>query len=139
MFQEIVTGGSEEAAFGDGFAPVTGASNTLHRHSDCTGGADLTDKIDVANVDSQLKRGSGDKDFNLAVLKALLGIQAQSSGKRTMMRSNVLRAETTRELEGYLFDEAARVNKDEGRTMILCMDGKSVEYLLPHPIVCHRA
>ena len=52
MFEEIVAGGGEEAALGDGSAPVTGAAYALHGGGDGAGGADLADEIDVAYVDA---------------------------------------------------------------------------------------
>ncbi len=50
------------------------------------------------------------------------------------MGGYVLDAETLRESEGYLFDEAAGVDEDEGGAMIFGVGGQLVEDLFPHGV-----
>ena len=77
LFQQIVARGGEEAAFGNGSAPVAGAADALHGDGNGARGADLADEVDVADVDAEFERGGGDQDLDLAALQALLGIEAE--------------------------------------------------------------
>ena len=52
LLEEVVAGGGEEAAFGDGSAPVAGAAYALHRYGDCAGCGDLADEVYRADVDA---------------------------------------------------------------------------------------
>ena len=93
LLEEVVAGGGEEAAFGDGPSPVTGAADALHGDGDCAGGGDLADEIDGADVDAQLERGCGDEDLDLAGLEALLGVEAEGAGERAVMCGDCVFAE----------------------------------------------
>jgi hypothetical protein len=81
LLHQVVAGGGEEAALGDGSAPVAGTADALHGHGDGAGGVDLADEVDVADVDSELERGGGDEDFDLAVFEALLGVETKIAGE----------------------------------------------------------
>ena len=52
LFEQVIAGGGEEAAFGDGSAPVAGAADPLHGNGDGAGAGDLADEVDAADVDS---------------------------------------------------------------------------------------
>ncbi len=132
LLEEVVAGGGEEAAFGDGSAPVAGAADALHGDGDGAGGGDLADEVDVADVDAEFERGGGDEDLDFAVLEALLGVEAEGAGERAVVGGDVLGAEALGELEGDLFDEAAGVDEDEGGAVVLGVGGEFVEDLLPH-------
>ena len=74
LFEEVVAGGGEESALGDGAAPVAGAAYALHGYGDRSGRRDLADEVDRADVDAEFERGGGDEDLALAGLEALLGV-----------------------------------------------------------------
>ncbi len=95
---------------------------------------DLADEIDVADVDAELERCGGDEDLDLAVLQALLGVEAERAGERAVVRGDVLRAEALGEGEGYLLDEAACVDEDQRGAMVLRVCGELVEDLVPHVV-----
>ena len=132
MLHEVVAGGGEEAAFGDGSAPVAGAADALHGYGDGAGGADLADEIDVADVDAEFERGCGDEDFYLAVFEALFGVEAKGAGEGAVVRGDVFVADAFGEFEGDFFDKAAGVDEDEGGAVILRVGGEFVEDLFPH-------
>ena len=134
LLKEVVAGGGEEAAFGDGTAPVAGAPDALHGDGNCAGAADLADEVDVADIDAQFEGGGGDEDFDVTVFEALLGVEAEGAGERAVMSGDVLGAETVAELEGDLFDEAAGVDKDKSGTVVLCVVGELVEDFGPHGV-----
>ena len=100
LLEEVVAGGGEEAAFGDGSAPVAGAADALHGDGDGAGGGDLADEVDGADVDAEFERGGGDEDLDLAVFEALLGVEAEGAGERAVVRGDCVFAEALRELEG---------------------------------------
>ena len=91
LLEEVVAGGGEEAALGDGSAPVAGAADALHGDGDGAGGGDLADEVDVADVDAEFERGGGDEDLDLAVLQALLGVEAEVAGERAVVGGDVSR------------------------------------------------
>ena len=66
LLEQVVAGGGEEAALGDGSAPVAGAAHALHGDGDGARGADLADEIDVADVDAEFERGGGDEHLDFA-------------------------------------------------------------------------
>ncbi len=112
MLEQVVAGGGEEAAFGDGSAPVAGAAYALHGYGNGAGGTDLADEVDVADVDTEFEGCGGDEDFDFAVFEALLGVEAEIAGEGAMVGCDMLRAEAFGEVEGYLFNEAAGVDED---------------------------
>ena len=103
MLHEVVAGGGEEAAFGDGSAPVAGAADALHGYGDGAGGADLADEVDVADVDAEFERGGGDEDFDFAVFEALLGVEAEGAGERAVVRGYVFGADAVRRVRRRSF------------------------------------
>ena len=134
LFEEIVAGGGEEAAFGDGSAPVASAADALHGDSDGTSAADLADEVDVADIYAEFERCGGNENFDVAVFEALLGVEAEGAGERAMMGGDVLGTEAVAEFEGDFFHEAAGVDEDEGGAVILGVVGEFVEDLGPHGV-----
>src|SRR5262249_46743599 len=59
-FDQFITRGREEPAFGNGPAPVPRASKALQSHGHRSRGADVASQIYVAHVNAQLQRGGGD-------------------------------------------------------------------------------
>ena len=55
LLHEVVARGGEEAAFGDGSAPVPCAADALHGDRDGACGGDLADEVDVADVDAEFE------------------------------------------------------------------------------------
>ena len=132
LFEEVVAGGGEETAFGDGTAPVAGAADALHGDGDGAGGVDLADEVDVADVDAELKGGGGDEDFDFAGFEALLGVEAEGAGEGAVVSGDMLDAETLGELECNFFYEAAGVDEDERAAMMVGEGGELVEDFGPH-------
>ena len=136
LFEEIVARGGEEAALGDGPAPVAGAADALHGDSDGAGAGDLADQVDVADVDAEFERGGRDEDADLAVLQALLGVEAEFAGERAVVGGDTVRGrarfEALGEGEGDLFDEAARVDEDQRGAVREGVGGELVVDLAPH-------
>ncbi len=81
LFEQVVTGGGEETAFGDGSTPVAGAADALHGDGDGSGAADLTDEVDVADVDAEFERCCRDENFDFSIFQALFGVESESTGE----------------------------------------------------------
>ena len=133
-FDELVAGGGEEAALGDGSAPVTGAAYALQGNGDGAGRADLADEIDVADIDAELERGGGDEDAALALLESALGFEAEMARERAMMGGDVLLAHALGEMVRDALDEAAGVDEDESGAMLEGELLKALIDLIPHPV-----
>lgn len=106
---------------------MTGAADTLHGHGYGSRGADLTNKVDIANVDTEFEGGSGYEDFNFAVFETLLGVEAKSAGERAVVGGYMFGAQAPSQFEGNFFYEAAGVDEDEGRAMVFGVGGQFVE------------
>src|ERR1035437_263377 len=141
LFEEVVAGGREEPAFGDRSAPVACASNALHGYCDGACAGNLAHEVDIPDINSQLERSGGDQNANLAVLQSLLGVQTQFAGQRAVMRCDAVRTKLGRqafgEREGYLLDQASRVDEDQRRAMRARVCGEPVEDLFPHRVRGH--
>jgi len=134
LFEQVVAGGGEEAALGDGSAPVAGAAYTLHGCGDGTGGVDLADEVNVADVDAELEGCGGDEDLDFAGLEAGFGVETERAGEGAVMGGDVFYADAFGEGEGDFFDEAAGVDEDEGGAVVLGVGGELVEDLFPHTV-----
>src|SRR5262249_4742087 len=79
LFQKIVPGGCEESSLWNRSAPVAGASHALHRDCDRSRAGDLTDQINVSDVDAELKGSCCHEDLDLSPLQTSLRIEAQGT------------------------------------------------------------
>ena len=111
--EEVVAGGGEEACFGYGTAPVTGASGALQCGGEGARRVDLTDELDGADVDAELERCGGDEQLDLAGLEFALGFEAELARERAVVCSDVFVAEALAELEGEPFGHGAGVDEDQ--------------------------
>src|SRR5579883_186649 len=131
-FNEFVARGGEEAAFGKGADPMPGAADALKRGRDRSRRSDLDDKIDSADIDSELERSGGDDGFEFAGFEALFGVEPQMPGEAAMMREDGVRAETFRKMMRDAFGEAPRVDKDECGAIFAGQPGDAVVDFVPH-------
>jgi hypothetical protein len=86
LLEQIIAGSGEEAALGDGSAPVARASDSLHGHSHSPCCRDLAHEVDAADVDAEFERGGRDEDLALAGFEALLCVEAEGAGKGAVVR-----------------------------------------------------
>ncbi len=92
---------------------MAGAAYALHGDGDGARRLNLADEVDGADVDAEFERGGGDEHANLAVLEAVLGVEAQLAGEAAVVAGDVLFAETFAEREGETFDHFAGVDEDQ--------------------------
>ena len=111
---------------------MASAADSLHSYGDGARCADLADEVDITDVYSELQRCCRYKNFDFAVLEALLGVETKGAGERAVVCGDVLGADAAGEFEGDFFDEAAGVDEDEGGAVVLRVGGEFVEDLFPH-------
>ena len=58
-FDQFVARCGEDAAFGNGSAPVSGAADALQHHGNRARRADVADKVDVSDVNTEFQRSRG--------------------------------------------------------------------------------
>ena len=90
---QLVAGGREEAALRREAEGVAGAADALQEGRDAARRADLADEVDAADVDAELQRGGGDERLQLAVLEALLDVEAALLREAAVVGGDVLLAE----------------------------------------------
>ena len=93
------------------------APNALHGRRDGACGVDLTNQIDEAYIDTQLKRSGGNERANFARLELALCFQAEPPRKRAMMRGNIFCADALTQLECHTLSKGALIHKDKCRAM----------------------
>ena len=130
-FDETVPGHGEQAPPGQCAHPVARAPDALQRHRDRAGGSDLADQVHRADVDSQFERRRGDHRSEVAALEPVLGFEAKLSGQASMVRQHGFGAEPLRQPMGDALGQSPRVDKDQGRPVLVCQLGESVVGLLP--------
>ena len=131
-FQQVVARGGEEAAFGDGSTPVTGAAHALQCDSDGARRVDLADKVDGANVDAKLERCGRDQQANLAVLQLALGVEAQLAREAAVMGGDLVFADALAKMMATRSASRARVDEHQRGAMLQREFGKAVVDLAPH-------
>src|SRR5258708_1966090 len=72
----LVTGQREQRTLGRRVDGVARPADALQEAGDRARRAELTDEIDIADVDTELERGGGDQRLGLARLETLLGVEA---------------------------------------------------------------
>ena len=129
--QQLVAGGGEEAAVGAQTKGVAGAADALEQRRDAAGGADLTDEIDGADIDAELKGGGGDEGAQVAGLEALFDVEAALPGDAAVVAGDGLLPEALGQLLGDALGEGAGVDEDEGGAVCADELGEAIEDVRP--------
>src|SRR5690349_21059676 len=85
----------------------------------------------MTDIDSQFERRGGHEDFEFAILELALRIQAQLAGQTTMMCSNHVFAHTFGQVKRDALSQAARVHKNQRRSVLLDQLTDAVVNLIP--------
>ncbi len=129
---EIITRQREEPALRRAVDRVPRAPDPLQEACDPARRSELTDQIDLADVDAELERGGRDQCLQRATFQTLLGVQPQLLGEAAVMRADVLLAQAIRHCAGHPFGHPAGVDEDQRRAMCLDQLRQTVVDLLPH-------
>src|SRR5438270_3560288 len=112
-FDELVASGGKQPPFGNGAAPVSGASYTLQHNRDLPWRADVAHEIDVANINAKLKRGGCDQGANFTISQAAFSSKAQLAREAAMVSGDVLLSKPLGEVMCQTFGESTGVNEDQ--------------------------
>ena len=122
----------KEAPLGDRPAPVPGPSDALKGHANRAGRADLADKVDGADVNSQFEGSRRHQHTRFTRLQFPLRFQSQLTRQASMVGSYRLLAQAFRQVVGHAFCQTAGVHEDQGGTMTAGKGGEPVIDLFPH-------
>src|SRR5262249_7928339 len=99
-FDELITSEREEPALRQRAQRVPRPADALEKRGHGARRAQLTDKIDVADVDAHLQRCRGDDRLQIAAFEALLRLLPNRMGEAAVMRGDGVLAEAVGELPG---------------------------------------
>ncbi len=95
---EIVARERKQAPFGRAADRVTGTADALQKSRDRARRTDLTNEIDVADIDPELERGGRHQGLQFAALQPLFGGKPELLRHAAVMRGDGVFAETVGEL-----------------------------------------
>src|ERR1039457_1216843 len=93
------------------------AASALQEGRDRSRRAELADQFDVADVDAELERCSGDQHLELAGLQTLLGLEPPLLCHAAVVRRDVLLAEPLGQVACGALVQAPRVDTNQRRSM----------------------
>ena len=91
---QLVAGQRKQSPLGCRTDTVTGTADTLQKGRDGTWRSELTNQIDVADIDAELQRRRRDQAFELTALETLLGLQSMLFRQAAVVRRDVLLADS---------------------------------------------
>ena len=112
-FDELVQRRGEERAVRNQSEGVTGASDALKEGRDPARRTDLTDQVDRADVDAQLKRRRRHDGLEVAVLEPLLHHVPTLLGQRAVVSRDMLLADADAELMRNPLSQRATIDEDQ--------------------------
>ncbi len=130
-FHQIVPRDREQPPFRQAGDGVAGAADALQQRRDAMRRSDLTDQIDVADVDAELERGRRDQRLQPAGLQTRLGVQPLFLRQAAVMRGNGFLAKPIAEVPGQPFGHPPRIDEDQRRAVRLDQRGETLVVLLP--------
>ena len=111
--------------------------HALKERRDGSSGTQLTHQIHRADVDSQFQRGGGDQRFELPAFQTVLRVQPQLGRETAVMRGDLVRAESLRQMMGDSFSQSSRVDKHQRRPVRLDQIRQSLVNLRPDLVRHH--
>ena len=92
-FDQVITGCGEKAALWNCASPMPCATNPLHSCRNRAGRPHLANQIDGANIDAQFQRRCRDQQFDFAIPRSRLRVQAKLARKTAVMRGDIFRVD----------------------------------------------
>ena len=135
---QIVARKREQPPFGRAADRVTGTANALQKGCDRARRTDLTNEIDVADIDPEFERGGRHERFQFAALQPLFGGEPELLGHAAVMRGDGLFAKTVGQLARDAFGHAPGVDEHQRRAVVLDEFGQARVNVLPHLVRHHR-
>ena len=100
--------------------------------------ADLTDQINISNIDAQLERRGRNQCAQLTALQSLFRIQSLIARKAAVMRGDVVTSNSLRQMARGALGEPACIDEDQRRPVLTDQLGEPVIHLCPDLAGHHR-
>ena len=112
-FDQIVAAGREQPPLGQAAGKVPRAADPLQKTGNGAGTAQLTDQIDLADVDAQFQRSGGNQRLQLAALQPVLGGEPLFFREAAMVRGDVLVAQSLAQAARQPFGQPTGIDEDQ--------------------------
>src|SRR5262245_32463781 len=99
----------------------------------------MADHVDMADVDAELQRGRGDTVRICAGFEFLFDLKASLARKTAVMRADFALAQTLRQLVRHAFDQTARVDENQRRTVRVNLRHELIVYGGPDILADNRS
>src|SRR5258708_16331673 len=86
-FDQLISRGRKEAAFGNSATPVAGPAEALERYADGTRRPNVEGQIDMSNVNAQFERSGRHQDLEFAILELTFPTQPNFAPLAPMLRT----------------------------------------------------
>src|SRR5215471_955960 len=108
------------------------AANPLQQYRKRSRRTDVTDDIDVPDIDAQLQRSGSDYDRQFSRLELFFYFEAALARKTAVVRSDLSLAQALRQLMRNPLHQPPRVNEYQGRAMSLDLLDNLVVHRRPY-------
>ena len=135
---QVVAGAGKQPPLGHPGDLVPGAPDPLQKGRDRAWRTQLTDQLDITDVDTQLQRGRRDQYPQLAALELLLGAQPLFAGQTAVMRSDHLCTQPLGQVAGGALGQAPRVDEHQRGAMLASQCREAVVDQRPGIVAHHR-
>ena len=118
---------------------VAGPSYSLQKRRNRAWGGDLTNQVDVADIDAQFQRCGGDEYLQVTALEPLFGIQTLLLGQAAVVGCDALMAQALAQVASKAFGQASGVDEYQRGAMRLCELGQTVVDQFPDIVGHYRS
>jgi len=134
----LVPGQGEENSLGDLPEPMPRSTHSLQKGGNRPWSAEMTDEVDVANIDAQLKRGCRYDHGHLTTLQLVFSFEPDFFGKASVVGHDTFGAQSFAESVGDSLDQASCVDEDDGGLVLLDQFGDAIIDRIAHLMAGHR-
>src|SRR5712671_3141561 len=118
-FDQFIAAQWENPTFRQTTALMLSPTDTLQQCGYRARRAQLANKINRTNINSQLQRSRGDERFQFAALQSVFRFEPQFCRKTPVMRSDSVGAQQLAQVMRHTLGHAARVDENQSRSMRL--------------------
>ena len=122
----------KDSALGKACDRVIRTTDTLKKTRDRSSRTQLANKIDVADINAEFERGSGDECTEFAGLQSLFCDKPLFASETAVMCGDVFVANSFAKMTSYSFGESPRINEDESGVVLANQFGESIVDFIPY-------
>ena len=131
-FDEIIERHRQHAPLGRAADGVPRPAHTLKQRRNAMRRPDLTDQVDVPDIDAELERCGGDERFQRAGLETMLGVEAPFLGETSMVSGDRVFTDPVAEMSRDALRHPPRIDEYQRRPVFSNQRGQAIVVLLPH-------